>query len=460
MVSVNRQVAALIAHPRVGASTRSIGAWPEHLPAWEVDRERFVQPQFGGLGLANVGPTVLALLTGSPQVRLPPLDTRVLPPTLTGGVRCVVLLVADGLGHLQLLREVEAGNAPTLGRLLRRAQADDRDAHYGVLTSVFPTTTVAALGSLNSAVAPTAHGLLGYTLYLEEFGALAEMIRWGPIDRAGSFADRKHGGADPARFFWVPTIYERLAEAGVAGRYVINPLAYERTPLSLMWHRGADYLGYAATSSISVMVSSAVRASTGPTFVYAYWPTVDTVAHLRGPSADEHGAEVAALDLALERLLDRLPGDGETLLLFTADHGHVGTSVNEQLLLNDYPDLVELLAVPPAGERRATYLHARPGQAGRLEELARARLGDFAVVVSREAAVRQGLFGPDAPADRAARRVGDVLLFPRGNLQIAYELPEEELPAEERPGPPSPFCGLHGGLTPEESLVPLLAVRV
>src|SRR5438270_9614056 len=109
------------------------------LKTFELDGERFVRPDFDGRGLANVAPSVIRLLAPHASMDLPPLDAEVLPEALTHGVRRIVLLVADGFGHLQLEREVAAGNAPNLARLLDRA-ADPRDelVVYNALTSVFP----------------------------------------------------------------------------------------------------------------------------------------------------------------------------------------------------------------------------------------------------------------------------------------------------------------------------------
>src|SRR5919202_220536 len=175
------------------------------LPSLELDGERFVRPDFAGRGLANVAPTILSLLapTAADGLRLPPLDSNVLPEGLTRGVNAVVLVVADGLGHVQLQREIASGNAPNLGELIARAASGDPQVAYAPITSVFPTTTVAALGSVNSGVTPTQHGLLGYTLYLPEFDTVAEMIRWGPLNRRVSFADPdSYPGQSPEDFFW------------------------------------------------------------------------------------------------------------------------------------------------------------------------------------------------------------------------------------------------------------------
>ncbi|HEV7664052.1 MAG TPA: alkaline phosphatase family protein [Chloroflexota bacterium] len=426
------------------------------LASFELDGESFVRPDWAGRGLANIAPSILRLLAPSIEVELPSLAPGVLPAAMTHGVKTIVLVVADGLGHLQLEREVAAGNAPCLSELLKRAAAGDSQVAYGPLTSVFPTTTVAALGSINSGVAPSDHGLLAYSLYLEEFNTIAEMIRWGPAGRRGSFADPEFG-VQPESFFWVDTIYARLQAAGVRRTFAVNPVHFAGTALTRMLHQHATSDGYVATSSLEPIVSRLVAEAEETTYIYAYWPTVDTIAHVIGPLTAEHSAEVAAFDLQLGRLLRNVARRDDTLLLMTADHGHVDTGPEFSVSLGEHPELMGMLRVPPAGERRGVYLHAKPGAAAEVSAYARERLRDVAPPLLREDAVELGLFGPGPLSDRAASRIGDVLLFPRRNLQLIA-------PVETPDGTPSQhkgtvFKGLHGGLTADEALVPLLAFR-
>jgi len=327
---------------------------------------------------------------------------------------------------------------------------------YSPITSVFPTTTVAALGSVNSGVTPTEHGLLGYTIFLPEFNTIAEMIRWGPLNRRGSFADAEFGQT-PEAFFWAETIYARLQAAGVTRTFAVNPIGFSGTALTRMLHQHATYAGYVATSSLGPIVLRLLRERSAEdrTYIYAYWPTVDTIAHLVGPLAAEHGAEVAGFDFQLGRLLGSLPADGRTLVMLTADHGHVDSSPEAAVQFEDHPELLAMLRIPPAGERRAVYLHPVAGATLDVAEYARERLHDVAVPMLREDAVELGLFGPGQLSERAAGRVGEVLLFPRGSLQLVAKV---ETIDGSTPRVPV-FRGLHGGLTREEALVPLLAVR-
>lgn len=428
------------------------------VPRFELDGEEFVRPDFAGRGLANVAPTVLSLLAPNAVdgLRLPPLDSNVLPESLVRGIKTIVLVVADGLGHVQLQREIAAGNAPNLGELIARSASGDPRVAYAPITSVFPTTTVAALGSVNSGVTPTQHGLLGYTIYLPEFDMVAEMIRWGPLNRRVSFADPEFGCA-PETFFWAETIYAQLQAAGIQRTFAVNPIGFAGTALTRMLHQHAKYSGYVATSSLQPMVTRLLAESDEPTYVYAYWPTIDTIAHIVGPLTPEHSAEVAGFDFQVGRLVERLPRRDDTLVMLTADHGHVNTRPEEGIQFSDHPELLEMLRVIPAGERRAVYLHPRPGATLEVAAYARERLRDVAPAMLRDDAVELGLFGPGRLSERAAERIGEILLFPRGALQLIAPPPES---VDGNAPRVTQFRGLHGGLTPEEALVPLLALRV
>jgi predicted AlkP superfamily pyrophosphatase or phosphodiesterase len=359
--------------------------------------------------------------------------------------------VADGLGHHQLMREIEAGNAPHLAGLI-----EQDDVSYQPITSVFPTTTVAALGSVNSATTPIDHGLLSYTVFVPEFETVVEMIRWGPLNRRISFTDPEFGRA-PEEFFWAPTMYHRLHAAGVTRTFAVNPTGFAGTALTRMLHQGATYCGYIATSSMSALVSRALADEPfTPTYVYAYWPTVDTVAHLIGPNSDEHGAEVTAIDAGFGRLIRRLSSGGDTLVLLTADHGHVATGPDQQISLDEHPELLAMLRQPVAGERRAVYLYAAQGHTQDVVNYCRERLHDVSAVMTQPEAIKEGLFGPGQVSERAAARIGDVLLFPRQNLQLVSTVRGPDGTPMSAPN----FKGLHGGLSEDEALVPLLALRV
>ena len=404
-----------------------------------------------GHGLANVVPTLLDLLAGSGDP-LPPLAADVLPRGFRDGARAVLLLLVDGLGYDQLRRAVKLGHAPNLARLAAGdAPSPSLRVSLAPITSVFPSTTVAALTTLHTGAVPHRHGMLGYELYLPRFGQVSEMIRWGPASRPGSYADPELGGADPASFLEVETAYQRLARAGVATRAVL-PARFRGTPLTRMMFRGTEMVPYDDLPGLFQGVNAALAATAGgPAYVYAYWGTLDLVAHEHGPLGPEHAAALGAFDAALGAWLAATPPPPDTLVLLTADHGHVATDPAEAILLNDHHDLLEHLSQPPAGERRARYLYVKPGRKAAVREYVRTYLRDVVSVLDGAEALERGLFGPGEPSAEARARVGDLILLPRGGGQIHYAYTEGQLGNLMR--------GCHGGLAREEMLVPLLALR-
>ena len=408
-------------------------------------------PSYDGRGLANLGATLCAQLGGWDHDLLPPLADDVLPPTLRDGVTTLVLLLVDGLGMHQLRRAIAAGDVPTLARLVEDAERGS--GSLAPITSVFPSATMAALASVHTGLAPNRHGIVGWTVYLEEFGGVAEMARWGPVDKPGtSYQDPRRGGHDPVAFLGVPTVYSRLARRGVRS-YVVNPAEYRGSALSRMIFAGAQEVGYRSPSGLAVALERLLaEPAETPRLIYAYYPGLDLVSHLSGPRSAEHAAELAAFDFLLGRWLRRTRRDGRTLCLLTADHGHVFTPPEGTLFIDQYPTLLRQLVAPPSGERRLLYLHARPGRLEAAREQVARLWGDAVEVRDSDAALAAGLFGPGEPSPVARRRIGDLLALARDDRQLTYG-PQPGRPARK-------FAGNHGALDPDEMLVPLLAWRL
>jgi len=111
----------------------------------------FVPPDYDGGSLLNVAVTVLDLVGARDETDPPPL--RALDPDLRKGVRQVVVVLADGLGTAQLRALCAAGDTPFIASLLARAEARD-GAQLIEATTIFPSTTAAAITTLNTARTP------------------------------------------------------------------------------------------------------------------------------------------------------------------------------------------------------------------------------------------------------------------------------------------------------------------
>ncbi|MBW3556647.1 MAG: alkaline phosphatase family protein [Actinobacteria bacterium] len=370
-------------------------------------------PDYGGACLANLVPALQ---------RTPP-RPRWLPEPVVEA-RQVVLLVLDGLGWLQLQQRLAL--APTLAAM-----------KGGPIHSVAPTTTACALASLTLGRPPAAHGIMGYRLRLDN-DQILNVLRWRTAE-------------GDARQQVPPEEFQALRAFGGSTVPVVTRAEFGGSGFTLAHLGGARLRGWREPSAIAVEVRSLL--AEGEPFVYAYYDGIDHVAHERG-FGPYYDAELVAADRIVADVAAGLPTGAA--LVVTADHGQV--EVGDRLV--SLPDHVQEMCRTVSGEGRFTWLHARPGRVDELAEAARAWLVDTGLgwVVTRDEADAGGWFGgPLSPL--VARRIGDVALLAR--QPIAFVNPRIEAgsaPPPDGQAEPSRLRCRHGSLTPEEMLVPLLAV--
>lgn len=365
------------------------------------------------------------------------LDTGHPPPTMhlpLTGVDSIVLLIVDALGYRQFERHLATGDLPSMASLLRRGEATT-----AIATSTFPPTTATALTTFHTGCAPCEHGFLGFTTWLPGEKAVADMIHFTSLIRGKPLVN-------PRRLMAVPSIYTRLAPLGVTCRAVI-PGSIAGSLLSQWHYEGAEIVPYETAPSLPSVVADALDGS-GKRYVVAYWPGYDTVCHVYGPSSQHAADEAAAIDLAMARLVARLPRTGKTALLLTADHGQRDLDPTEALALDQDPDLVAWLVSPPMGERCGRYLRVRP----RAERKVIERLSAFVEVASMADVWATGLFGGQPKDPEFRLRTGDLLAIPRGTRQLLWSFSETQ--------PAIPIRGGHGGWSDVEMLVPVIALRI
>ncbi len=402
-------------------------------------------PSYDGHGLVNLPATVLAAF-GASEGDDPPALTD-LDPALIAGVRQIVVVLADGLGWWQLERFCEIGATPFLGEIVERARRRDA-AQLLEATTVFPSTTAAAITTMHTARTPQEHGNIAYFVWLDEFKQVTAMLRWGPaVTRRGSYFDDQRN--DPRKYTKVTSIHGRLRERGVVP-YVIEPEMFRNEAMTRMHAREATYVGYVLPTTMGVRLRELVTErphGTAPSYVYAYWSGIDTSSHLYGPKSEEAASEAASFDLNLRRAIgDR--GSGDTLVIVTADHGHAFTDPDEQIDLLGDEELRALLRNPIAGEPRLAFLHTDHPALVR-QHLEERWPGAFQLL-DRDELIEAGMFGR-GDAAMARRRIGEVCAMVGGDRGARIMRVD---------GQDFRHRGSHGGMSPDEMRIPILAWRV
>ncbi len=408
--------------------------------------EDWIAPNYAGRSIANLTASIIQLFGG--DISTPPLDPAI-ARKLFEGVERVVLVVVDALGYRGLLDALQDNPRNGFAPLARAG------GRLVPLTSVFPSTTTAALTSLWTGYTPVEHGFLGYQLFLRDFGVRADMILFSPVATRGRGRDQLiEAGLKPEEFLATPSLPQTLAPAGVPVYHLLE-YPFLRSGLSRVQIRGAKELrGFITTSDLWVVLREWMEEHSPERAVYAvYWSAIDAIAHHYGPSFPGIPAEINNFAYSFEReFLRELSAEARarTLFLLTADHGQVDTPPRDIIYLRDHPGLREHLVMDFAGEPRAAYLYCRNGQVEAARAYLETRLAAQFFVLDSQLALDAGLFGSGTRAPQARDRIGDLILLPRAD----HSLMEQPLPDVP------PMLGRHGGLSAEEMLVPLLAARL
>jgi hypothetical protein len=383
-----------------------------------------MKPDYQGGGIVNL---IASIASGFGATSLyPAADALGVDEIATA--RNVVLFVIDGLGANYLARVQPEGR-------LRQCQR-------ATLTSTFPSTTATAITSFMTGLAPQQHGLTGWHMYFREIGAVLAVLPFRP----------RHGGAPlsefgltPARLLRNPSLFNSLGNLC----HVVSPAAIVNSPFNITHAGRAHRVGYSKLNGLLTTVHDLVRSAKGRQYVYAYYSELDALAHAHGVESDTASRELASLDRAFGQFLDAIAGS-DTLIIVTADHGFIDTQPNTVINLSEHPELVNMLSVPLCGEPRVAYCYLAAGRNGAFEGYVNKHLSHYATTHRSSELIDEGWFGPGVPNSELAGRIGDYTLIMKENYVIRDQLPGEHRHVQ---------IGVHGGISEDEMLVPLMVAQ-
>lgn len=405
------------------------------------ESKALIVPDYFENTIANLPATVSSALD-VPFAGLPPIgEQRV--TAVTPNTARVILLIIDGFGYNLYNRA-----NPALFDLASET------AVASTLTSIFPSTTVTALSSIWTGVAPAQHGMLGLKMFFPEFATAGQMIRLTPMFRnvPDALVD---AGLEPASFLQYRGFGEQLAESGIE-THVFKGKGIVDSALSKMHGRGVtEQYGVTTFAEMLMRVRTLVESRLeNKLFISAYWPSIDTLSHTFGW---QHGAVMAELEALFEQIQRELIGKlsrearRNTLLLIVADHGQTVCPPEQHIFVSDHAELARMLFMRPTGEPRVPFLHTRHGAESDALDYISQHLDHAFLPVSGRAALDMGLFGPPPFIEEAAQRVGDVVAIAKEGYVLF---------AEQERDSANKLYGRHGSLTIDEMRVPLLGYRL
>lgn len=352
-------------------------------------------PSYDGSGLVNLVGEIELRLTG--EAPFPGLARADLVPD----ANTYVMVLFDGLGVAQL----EHPSASVL-----------RGSLVATLEAPFPTTTSVSLATVATGLSPSHHGQVGHLTWYPELGEVVNSLKWVTIP-GGPVA------YDYASLLPRPNLWERLRAAGIEP-ITVQPGDFTGSPLSRSTYRGARFEG---AWTVDEMVSATRQLASQPgRFVFTYVPFVDVAGHVFGQASPEFTTAMRHAAAIWDGILAGL--DSATAVIGTADHGLIEVIERDKVLVRD--ERFDRLRF--AGDPRGVQLWGD-----------RTLIAELADVTSGALTDPLPLLGPSS-TEQTRSRVGErLLLAPEGKVILPKGFDKR-------------LRCYHGGLTPEEVVVPLL----
>lgn len=396
-----------------------------------------VVPLYDTFGFARLPELVRGVFTGSAPTAwaLGPLARR---------YEAVVFFLIDGFGWS--LFERFADELPFLRRALG-------DGFVSKLTAQFPSTTAAHVTTLHTGLPVAESGVLEWFYYEPRLDAIFAPLLHATVGPE-SLLPLPEGAAEalyPSR-----TLYQELAGAGVSSR-CHQHVRYAGSPYSRAVTQGAERVPYRTLPEAFVNLVEDLRRAEGPTYHCVYVDVIDGTSHGYGPSSLQVAAETRALFWLLEEIvasaLSRLGRD--VLVLLSADHGHADVDPSRTIYLDELlPESVHWMKssaggqpLLPAGSSRDLFLYVKEAHLEEAERAIAEALDGRARVRRTETLLAEGWFGP-SPGPRLRERLGDLVVLPEPHEMVWWRA-GGRFTEHKR--------GHHGGVTPEEIEIPLLA---
>ena len=387
------------------------------------------RPEQGTRCFDQLPATVERLLTGARNG--PVLDE----PFLRERFERVALVYFDAFGWTFLERHADHP-------VVERARADGLLTQ---LTAQFPSTTTAQVTTVHSGLPVAEHGLYEWHVYEPTLDRLITPLLFSFA--GDGIRGTLLGQIDPDALFPTDSVYARLADAGVRSTVVL-PASIAGSAPNVGLLRMADAVPFETAQGALAAASRALDEDTA--YAHVYLDALDSLMH--GVGTDD-----PAVGFVTRSVLDdlhRATFPAGTLVLLTADHGMSPVDPDRTVYVNElWPGLAERLEtgadgkpLAPAGSCRDLFLHVREEHVDEVCAALSERLDGVADVVAVDELVAEGIF--TEPSPRLRERLANVVVLPRYGEAVYWHEPGRF--AQQ-------LHGQHGGLSPQEMEIPLLA---
>ena len=335
----------------------------------------------------------------------------------------VILIILDGMGE-HILKNLNPNNYFT------QNEAD-------CVTSVFPSTTTAALTSYYSGKPPIETGWIAWSQYFKEYGRSLDML----THRESYYRDEiknplKYVFEDVVNY---KTIFEQIEEASPEVKaFEIEPSYTDRRSRRSMRAENIDEIVTCIKDLCEIPTKK---------FIFAYSDKPDGLLHKYGADSDEAKEFIQDAERKIRDMVEKLPED--TLVIISADHGH--KNIEKVYTFLDYPEILECLIMPPSLESRTITFWVKDYMKSEFTQRFNKIFRDEYWLMTREEFLEKNFLGPGKKHPKIDEFIGNYIALSTSSSIVRLET----FLVHGKEVKKSTHCGL----TKDEMEVPVIIVE-
>lgn len=322
----------------------------------------------------------------------------------------VVTILCDGMGS-NIMDKILSKNSFLLKHRIKS------------ITTVFPATTVAATTSMITGLNPVETAMLGWDMYYKDIDKTITTFmnsekgdkECTPLQEAIEYK-HKHMITKP--------IIEEINEKAKDSGYALFPFGKN---------------SYTDIEDLYNKIETLCNED-GKKYIYAYDIEPDHTMHELGTDAYEINEIVENINFKVEELSKKLK---DTIIFVVADHGHKNV---ENIMLEDYPDIVDCLERNTSIEPRAVNFFIKENEKQKFELLFNKYFSKDFNLYTKEDVINSNLFGTGKENEVFRDILGDYLAIAKTNKTLLY-------------GGSEILKSQHAGYTDDEIYVPLIVIN-
>lgn len=331
----------------------------------------------------------------------------------------IVLILLDGMGE----------------QILKDSSPNDffSQNHKDVITSVFPSTTTAAITTYYSGKPPIETGWIGNLQYFKEYGTMAKILTKIDTYTGKKLDDTKIHLLDLIHY---TSIYEQIELAKT------DVKAYEIKPIycTTMSKRSIN------ADTIDFMCDSikALCKNDEKNFILAYNDNPDALLHKYGCKSPQIKQFIKNTEEKIEKMCEDLK-DSDTLFIISADHGH--KDIKKCYDISDLEEIKDCMIMPAYLEERAATFWVKEEKKEKFEQFFKTKMKNEFILLTKEELLEQHLLGYGAKHEKVDDFLGDYIAIAIGDATLEFRTDEKNT-----------HKASHAGLTRNEMEVPLIVV--